>query len=134
MHALCHIYNAERGLKDCSRSDTYHNKVFKQTAEAHGLNVKYDGKSGWGETSLTPKTAEFISSLGLPGFDLFQEPEERKVRKTQSSRTFVCPVCKKTTCSKDDIHITCNDCEVPFLLKKDTDNKSQNCKSIKLSA
>lgn len=28
LHEMCHLYNLQRGVQDCSRSGTYHNQVF----------------------------------------------------------------------------------------------------------
>ena len=39
LHEICHHYAKVNNLQDCSRSGTYHNKLFKNIAEAHGLNV-----------------------------------------------------------------------------------------------
>lgn len=37
LHEMCHLYNMQHDIQDCSRGNTYHNKRFKQTAETHGL-------------------------------------------------------------------------------------------------
>ena len=52
LHEMCHLFSLQNGVKDCSRNNTYHNKYFKQVAEAHGLIVEYDKKYGFYNTKL----------------------------------------------------------------------------------
>lgn len=40
IHEMVHLQNLQDGVQDTSRSGTYHNKKFKETAEAHGLTVE----------------------------------------------------------------------------------------------
>ena len=44
LHEMCHYWNYENGVQDCSRGGTYHNRRFKETAESHGLTVEHDSK------------------------------------------------------------------------------------------
>lgn len=37
LHEMAHLYNLINGIKDCNK--LYHNKKFKEAAEAHGLTV-----------------------------------------------------------------------------------------------
>ena len=60
----------KNGVQDTSRSGTYHNKKFKETAEAHGLTVEKGEKYGWHKTALSPEALEFVQSLGKQGFTL----------------------------------------------------------------
>ena len=39
LHEMVHYWNFVNGIQDCSRGGTYHNKKFKESAEAHGLLV-----------------------------------------------------------------------------------------------
>ena len=47
LHEMCHYYCQLHGIKDTSRGNTYHNRRFKEVAEAHGLNVTHHEKYGW---------------------------------------------------------------------------------------
>ena len=58
IHEMCHQFASVHNLQDCSRSGVYHNKLFRQIAEGHGLNVVKVDKIGWSQTSLTSETAE----------------------------------------------------------------------------
>ena len=53
LHEMVHLFNLQEGVQDCSRGNTYHNKFFRDTAAAHGLNCKHVPKYGWAMTSLT---------------------------------------------------------------------------------
>ena len=39
LHEMVHYYNYERGVQDCSRGNTYHNRKFTEEAERRGLIV-----------------------------------------------------------------------------------------------
>lgn len=67
---MVHLQNLQDGVQDTSRSGTYHNKKFKETAEAHGLTVEKGEKYGWHKTTLSPEALEFVQSLGKQGFTL----------------------------------------------------------------
>jgi hypothetical protein len=51
VHELCHIWNAQNDIKDCSKSGV-HNKKFKSKAESVGLKVEKLDSKGWAYTSL----------------------------------------------------------------------------------
>lgn len=46
LHEMAHLYNLTHEVKDVSNNGYYHNKKFKETAEAHGCTL-----------SITPPTA-----------------------------------------------------------------------------
>lgn len=60
LHEMVHLYCNEKGIKDTSRGNTYHNKRFKEIAESHGLRVTYDERIGWSISQLTPQTAMLV--------------------------------------------------------------------------
>lgn len=60
LHEMTHQYNALKNIKDVSRGGTYHNKFFKQTAEAHGLTISRDEVYGWTITEPSDKLIEWI--------------------------------------------------------------------------
>lgn len=60
LHEMVHLYCNEQGIKETSRSNTYHNKRFKELAESHGLIVTYDERIGWSSSQLTPEAAAFV--------------------------------------------------------------------------
>lgn len=63
IHEMCHQYASVNNLQDCSRSGTYHNKLFKKIAETHGLTVECVKTIGWSHTTLTDETAAMIDEF-----------------------------------------------------------------------
>ena len=47
LHEMVHEYCMENGIKDTSNNGVYHNRRFKEQAEAHGLTVDHHEKYGW---------------------------------------------------------------------------------------
>ena len=60
LHEMVHYYNHVNGIQDCSRGNTYHNRKFRDAAEAHGLIVDHHPKYGWTITSPSDRLLEFI--------------------------------------------------------------------------
>jgi hypothetical protein len=96
LHEMCHLFNNENGIKDCSETSQYHNKKFKECAENHGLKVETDKNRGYSETSLKPETLKYIQTLDLKNFDLFREGGKSKTNEkaASSTRNYRCPWCK----------------------------------------
>ena len=63
IHEMVHLQNLQDGVQDTSRSGTYHNKKFKETAEAHGLTVEKGEKYGWHKTTLSPGALNLFRAL-----------------------------------------------------------------------
>ena len=54
----------ETGIKDTSNNGVYHNRRFKEQAEAHGLTVDHHEKYGWTITSPSEELLDFIIFQG----------------------------------------------------------------------
>ena len=52
LHEMAHLYNLNHGIKDVSNNGYYHNKKFKETAEAHGLAISHHHTYGCGMRRL----------------------------------------------------------------------------------
>ena len=118
LHEMVHLLNLQDGVQDTSRSGTYHNKKFKETAEAHGLIVEKGEKYGWHKTSLSPEALEFVQSLGKQGFTLVR-PRPLVLKGSSksggsSSRKYVCPCCGTIIRATKEVHVICAECEVEF--------------------
>ena len=118
LHEMVHLLNLQDGVQDTSRSGTYHNKKFKETAEAHGLIVEKGEKYGWHKTSLSPEALEFVQSLGKQGFTLVR-PRPLGLKSSSksggsSSRKYVCPCCGTIIRATKEVHVICAECEVEF--------------------
>lgn len=64
LHEMAHLYNASRGVKDCS-SGQYHNKHFKNAAEYFGLDVTRIGNRGYAKTNLGERALDAIKELNV---------------------------------------------------------------------
>lgn len=134
LHEMAHLYNLEHDIKDCSGGGYYHNKKFKETAEAHGLVIEKVARYGWTKTSLQEETAEWIEKkVKIEAFDLVRsggkkppagtktgdqtgaEGEDGEaVPKKSKYKYYVCPVCGKKFYSIYEINAECTDCGVAF--------------------
>ena len=118
IHEMVHLQNLQDGVQDTSRSGTYHNKKFKETAEAHGLTVEKGEKYGWHKTALSPEALEFVQSLGKQGFTLVR-PRPIGLKGSSkgggsSSRKYVCPCCGAIIRATKEVRVICADCDCEF--------------------
>lgn len=113
IHEMCHQWAKENNMQDCSRSSTYHNKLFKKIAEEHGLNVVKEEKIGWGRTSLTDDTKELIDVfLQYHPYNVIWRLPPVKGRRVRSSSTrkYICPCCGMSVRATKSVNIMCADC------------------------
>lgn len=68
LHEMVHEYCMETGIKDTSNNGVYHNRRFKEQAEAHGLTVDHHEKYGWTITSPSEELLDFIIFQGWQGY------------------------------------------------------------------
>lgn len=115
MHEIVHLYNQQNGIQDTSRSGTYHNKKFKESAEAHGLIISKAPKIGWSMTEATPDTKKWIAdNIPIKGFGIYKKATDSvggKSKTKQSYRKYVCPCCGLIVRATKDCNIACLDCE-----------------------
>lgn len=117
LHEMCHHYAKINNLQDCSRGGTYHNKLFKDIAEKHGLTVENVAKIGWSKTSLTEETEKLLANfLALnPATVIYRLPVLKGQRvKTSSTRKYICPCCGNSVRATKSVNIACIDCEMPM--------------------
>lgn len=115
LHEMCHLYALTNDIKDTSRSGIYHNKRFKQIAEAHGLNVKEADQIGWSVTSVRPELAErFLYLASIASIRIGQKRPTvcggSSTKTKQSSRKYICPCCGLIVRATKDCRIKCIDC------------------------
>ncbi len=114
IHEMCHQYASVNNLQDCSRSGTYHNKLFKKIAESHGLTVECVKTIGWSHTTLTAETAALIDEFvkDNPDSIIYRAPVFKgQSVKTSSTRKYVCPVCGQSVRATKEVRIMCVDCD-----------------------
>ncbi len=117
IHEQCHYYAELNNLQDTSRGNTYHNKLFKQIAEKHGLTVSKVPTIGWLHTELNLETesliAEFIKDN--PETLIYRTPVFMgQTVKTSSTRKYICPCCRQSVRATKQVNIMCLDCDEPM--------------------
>lgn len=114
LHELCHQYAIAHKLRDCSRSGKYHNKTFRWISERHGLNCKYDSKTGFSETIVTIETEKLIADFIKENGEnlMYRLPVMKgQVVKSCNVRKYVCPICGNSCRATKQINIMCLDCK-----------------------
>ncbi len=131
LHEMCHQYNNEiANVQDCSRGGTYHNKYFKQAAEAHGLTVTRSEKYGWSITSPSDALLEWILDNNVQEIKLNRnDPYGIRIVggnsaangsvlpiavKPNHNYRYVCPCCHSIARSVKPLHLICGDCLQPM--------------------
>lgn len=136
LHEMVHEYCMETGIKDTSNNGVYHNRRFKEQAEAHGLTVDHHEKYGWTITSPSEELLDFIIFQGWqdiqmgerlawsdmagtgagsksPGSSQTGAPKPPKAK--SSTRRWVCPKCGTIIRSTKDVRVICADCMELFV-------------------
>jgi len=129
LHEMAHLYNLQNGVKDYSRSGYYHNKNFKEAAEAHGLDCERDKTRGWTITLLSTEAAAwlretygtcpsaFTLTRGRPSDSDLEDDASSNTPSsapgTSNSRKYVCP-CGTIIRATKVVRVTCDDCGKPF--------------------
>ncbi|MFR1493833.1 MAG: SprT-like domain-containing protein [Eubacterium ventriosum] len=135
IHEGCHLYAIANGIKDTSNHGVYHNRKFKELAEARGLKITRNDKYGWtitepterifnfceayglGEIQITrKKQLSFIGTGNIPGIgnDNSQPPNKKR----SSYQRWICPSCHTIIRSTKNVNIICGDCGEHFIRKE----------------
>ena len=135
LHEMAHLYNLTHEIKDVSNNGYYHNKKFKETAEAYGLHIEHHATYGWTITTLSEETAEWLAQqpgmkditasrktvLQIKTKSEDDEGSETTTtikggRSTSKNRSikYVCPHCGAIIRATRQVNVVCGDCDVPF--------------------
>lgn len=117
IHEMCHQFASVNNMQDCSRSGTYHNKLFKKIAETHGLKVECVPQIGWSHTELTEETEAMINEFVAenPATVIYRLPVVKgQTVKTSSTRKYICPICGQSVRATKQVNIICADCDAPM--------------------
>ena len=135
LHEMAHLYNLTHEIRDVSNNGYYHNKKFKDTAEAHGLHIEHHATYGWTITTLSEETAEWLTQQ--PGMADITASRKTMLqiktkadddeggettttikggRSTSKNRSikYVCPHCGAIIRATRQVNVVCGDCDVPF--------------------
>ena len=98
LHEMAHLYNLTHEIKDVSNNGYYHNKKFKETAEAHGLHIEYSEHIGWSLTSLPEETRAWIKeNINIKDIRIYkriaEKDSDKETKPKQSMRKLICPNC-----------------------------------------
>lgn len=120
----------QNGIQDCSRGGTYHNKKFRDAAEARDLHISYDSRIGWSITEPTDALIEFIISQGWDDI-MMNRQEGFSMRgvggpgakggpapttgRTSSTRKIACPCCGQSVRATKKVNIICGNCFLPMM-------------------
>lgn len=130
LHEMVHYYNYERGIQDCSRGNTYHNRKFREEAERRGLIVEHSDKYGWSHTSPSDLLLDFVldndlsdilinrnefSGFQMGGTGTHSGTPITPTAKKSSSRKYICPCCGTSIRATKKVNIGCLDCGVPMI-------------------
>ncbi len=130
LHEMVHYFNYERGVQDCSRGNTYHNRKFKEEAERRGLLVEHSEKYGWSHTSPSDLLLDFVlendlsdilinrnefSGFQMGGTGTHSGTPITPTAKKSSSRKYICPCCGTSIRATKKVNIGCLDCGVPMI-------------------
>lgn len=121
IHEMVHLDNLIKGIKDTSANGRYHNKKFKETAEAHGLIIEKQGNIGWSKTSLQESTAKWIDeNVKIEKFDLARVKRAKATTGAKKSKYkyYMCPCCGVKFYTVATINATCEDCGEAFIQYK----------------
>ena len=125
LHEMVHYYNYVCGVQDCSRGNTYHNRKFKEEAEARGLVVERSERYGWSHTSPSEALIDFVLDNGLTDILLNRNEESGfqitgtgthsgssfTTTKKSSTRKYICPCCGMSIRATREVNIACLDCD-----------------------
>lgn len=131
LHEMVHLFNLQIGVQDTSRGGTYHNKKFRDAAEARDLHISYDKRIGWSITEPADGLIEFILSQGWDDI-MMNRQEGFSVRgvggpgakggitppatgRTSSTRKVACPCCGQSVRATRKVNILCGDCLLPMV-------------------
>ena len=116
LHEMVHLDNLYKEIKDTSRSGTYHNNKFKETAEKRGLIVEKTEKYGFAITKLTDEAKDKLKNFNHKSFDMFRDSAAKKSNKTSKSSSikYVCPNCGLIIRATKEVRVECVDCGVLF--------------------
>ena len=129
MHEMCHFYDATvLHEQDTSNRGVYHNKVFKASAEAHGLIVTRSEKYGWSHTEPADALIEWLLDNDIPEIRMNRnEGCGLRIGGTggnaanggaftagkatrPSSRRYHCPDCGTIIRATREVRVICADC------------------------
>ena len=131
LHEMVHYHNYVLGIQDCSRGGTYHNRRFRDSAEAHGLIVEHHEKYGWTITHPSDELLQFcldndlsdilinrneFSGIRVTGTGTHAPATPPAITRRSSTRKYICPCCGNSVRATKNVNIGCLDCAEQMVL------------------
>ena len=113
IHEMCHQWARVNNFKDTTRLGSFHNKLFRQIAEDHGLNVEFNHGHGWSVTKLDKSTERLLQDFIEKNPNQFVYrvmPIKPKRVRNVSVRKYVCPECESSVRATKAVNLVCGDC------------------------
>ena len=113
IHEMCHQWAKANHFQDTARFGSFHNKLFRQIAESHGLHVELSRGRGWSVTTLEKSTEGLLQTF------IEQNPEKPvyrvmpiKVKRVRNIgvRKYVCPECEASVRATKAVKVICGNC------------------------
>lgn len=132
LHEMVHIYCRVNQIREVSNGSAYHNKKFREIAEAHGLTCIYTGsrygwnttpgdnlveyalEKGWSEIQISRNTMQPIR-IGASGPSQPGAAQTPGVKAPSSTRKLICPKCGQTVRATKKVNILCGDCMLQMI-------------------
>jgi len=114
-HEMVHLFCYYAEIKDVGKDGRYHNRKFKEQAEAVGLLVDKDMRLGWSLTSLGPDLAEYVSGLNIKDevFAVFRVDNPERPKQPTKMKLWTCG-CTRVRCAVE-LKATCHACGENFI-------------------
>ncbi len=121
IHEMVHVWNVLKDIQDTSRGNTYHNKKFLASCEAHGLEYIHeqpDSRIGYSAVTLKPETVNKIKFWGI-NKDAFSVSRKDmngtgKAKKKSNIIKWECGCGDIVRTSKDGLNAICGKCGTRF--------------------
>ena len=114
LHEMVHLFCREYDFKETCQGGRYHNKFFKNEAEARDLEIGYDRAIGYSLTTPTPALVEKLREAGFVLEVSFARHTLTKGKAVQRNKpkVYTCPDCGQSVRSTADLNINCGICEI----------------------
>ena len=115
-HEMVHLYCLVNEIADTCQKGRYHNKTFKNEAEARDLQIDYDRTIGY---SITAPTDAFKKTLEDNGYALEvlfarEIPKGKASADREKAHKYICPICGQEVKTTAELSLICGTCEVPM--------------------
>lgn len=121
LHEMAHLYDLINNINDTSRSGSYHNKRYKETAETHGLICEFSKEYGYSSTRLNEEALDFLKYVNYPELNIVRAHTNFS---NSSYLRYVCPTCGAIIRSTRAVRVMCMECNMPFIYEAKRPNKT----------